>query len=204
VAARQSIVIIVDGLRPTSNPLSHCLLQVKADENDDDTAALALAPSHSPIQDASQAWEKRARAAYAQDGDDGGYDSDGARGGGRAGEEDTHEARYMREHPDVPVVERLQDMWQVHHPCPTLLSEGKKGRSRPGRDLRDEPRQRFATWQSFLVFLESAARESRDKEYSRPRSTACPLHQAHFRGAGTRSLEEADCLRLLVALPVGR
>lgn len=63
-------------------------------------------------------WEARARRAYVADGDDAGWDSDGeGKKEHRSGED-----AYIRAHPDVPVVENLEDIWQVSK----LQAERKK------------------------------------------------------------------------------
>ena len=59
-----------------------------------------------PVPDTITAWEKIAAEEFAADGDGDGWESDD-------GEVETEEERYAREHPDVPVVENLEDLWKV-------------------------------------------------------------------------------------------
>lgn len=73
----------------------------------------------SGIRDEMALWERIAAAAYATDGATEGWDSE---------EEDrkkreTKDEAYMREHPDVPVVENLEDLWMV-----SKLQREKKAR----------------------------------------------------------------------------
>ena len=101
-----------------------------------------------PVVDEYRLWEQRARAMYAADGDEAGWDSGddgGERGGqdtrrlptnggaggalgrngdggatgtaGRGGEGRAElaagERAFMAAHPDVPVVQRLEDLWKL-------------------------------------------------------------------------------------------
>ena len=62
--------------------------------------------SEEPVPDTISTWEKIAAEEFLADGDGDGWDSDD-------GETETEEERYAREHPDVPVVENLEDLWKV-------------------------------------------------------------------------------------------
>ena len=59
-----------------------------------------------PVPDTITTWEKIAAEEFAADGDDDGWDSEPE-------EVETEEERYAREHPDVPIVENLEDLWKV-------------------------------------------------------------------------------------------
>lgn len=60
-------------------------------------------------------WEQNAARQYADDGVADGWESDDS-------QPETAEQRYIREHPEVPVVENLEDMWKV-----TKLQQERKG-----------------------------------------------------------------------------
>ncbi|KAL6771679.1 hypothetical protein ACKKBG_A27385 [Auxenochlorella protothecoides x Auxenochlorella symbiontica] len=73
-----------------------------------DCAGQGLESAARPVQDLTTRWEEIARAAYLLDGDAAGWDSDG-----EAAVQRTPEDEYIKAHPDVPVVENLEDIWQV-------------------------------------------------------------------------------------------
>ena len=57
--------------------------------------------------DRSKLWEEIAKTAYAADGDLSGWDSD------QEETKETKEEEYARKHPNVPVVENIEDLWLV-------------------------------------------------------------------------------------------
>ena len=59
------------------------------------------------IPDTGRIWETIAKFAYAQDGDTSGWDSD------EGEKKETEEDAYIKSHPNVPVVENLEDLWLV-------------------------------------------------------------------------------------------
>ncbi|QDZ21659.1 hypothetical protein HOP50_06g41860 [Chloropicon primus] len=59
-----------------------------------------------PVPDVIAKWGSIAQAEYAADGDSDGWDSEPE-------EKETAEEKYVREHPDVAVVDNLEDMWKV-------------------------------------------------------------------------------------------
>jgi hypothetical protein len=59
------------------------------------------------VQDEVAKWESIAKIEYAADGQTDGWDSDPEE------EQETAEEKYIREHPDVAVVNNLEDMWRV-------------------------------------------------------------------------------------------
>lgn len=77
-------------------------------DGEDEITAVLHNPQEKPIKDESAVWNRIAAVAYAADGATEGWDSD----------EDTDkpkssEDEYMQKHPDVPVVENLEDLWLV-------------------------------------------------------------------------------------------
>ncbi|CAL8470902.1 g10444 [Coccomyxa elongata] len=59
-----------------------------------------------PIEDQVKKWDFIAEREYQFDGNADGWDSDVA-------EEETPEQKYIKAHPDVPVVENMEDLWKV-------------------------------------------------------------------------------------------
>ena len=59
-----------------------------------------------PVVDTISLWEQIAAKEYQADGEEDGWDSEPE-------EEETQEEKYAREHPDVPIVENLEDLWKV-------------------------------------------------------------------------------------------
>ncbi len=79
--------------------------------------------------DQSAHWARLARAMYAADGDLAGWDS-----GDDGQEEESAEERFLREHPGVPVVERLQDLWKLGKVVQRRKKEEAGGRRGRGQD----------------------------------------------------------------------
>lgn len=70
-------------------------------------AGRATKAAGAAIPDTMRLWEQIAAAAYAADGVTDGWDSE------EEGKKETEEEAYMRKHPNVPVVENLEDLWLV-------------------------------------------------------------------------------------------
>lgn len=89
--------------------------------------------------DLTNLWESRARLAYAADGDDAGWDSDGEAAASSA--TGAPEDAYIKAHPDVPVVENLEDIWQVSK----LQAERKKKEEKAKTDRLRQLQERLGS-----------------------------------------------------------
>ncbi|KAK9904172.1 hypothetical protein WJX75_005923 [Coccomyxa subellipsoidea] len=110
--------ILCNGLPLRGSPFS-----VKVEAGTDTVQVLAHV--FGPIEDQVKKWEIIAAKEYQFDGLADGWDSD-------VEEEETPEQKYIKAHPDVPVVENMEDMWKV-----SKLQRERKRREGQAAALRE-------------------------------------------------------------------
>jgi len=81
---------------------------LRVENDDDENDGAGFATSEEQPNDLAREWEMIAKADYARDGDDFGWDS-----GASDEEDETEDARAARENPHVPVVTNYEDLYKV-------------------------------------------------------------------------------------------
>ncbi|CAD7701471.1 unnamed protein product [Ostreobium quekettii] len=92
-----------------------------------------LGDAVSPIEDLNSRWEKIAEAEYAKDGATEGWSSDDD------AQHETSDMAFIKKHPDVPVVENLEDLWKLSKLQQERKARQKKSEARAGHVMRDAP-----------------------------------------------------------------
>lgn len=132
------------------------------------------------IKDQNAVWERIAAAAYAADGIMEGWDSDNDETV-RRGNSNSAEEAYMKSHPDVPVVENLEDLWLVSKLQQERKAKEEQRKMEKLEKLRSDLESRYGPGEAPPGEEETmqALREILEQEKTKPKESASVKEEAY-------------------------